>query len=182
MRGVGVELGAGTAAIVAVVVTIATAPSAQATDYGVALNGTYRAFSNGEWAQTSAGPNGAGGAMVYIDQPSKMETWTVTSDCVSPIECYGEVRSDAGWTGALKFNGDVWMVDRDIPNWLPCPDGTAAPGHQNFGLWGWNPLTTEKNKNWNFIVGFETTVAPSGACGYNKPVVTQLPVRLEQTS
>jgi hypothetical protein len=81
----GVELCAGAGAICAAVGILGTAPPAHATDYGVALNGTYRAFSNGEWAQTSAGPNGAGGAMVYIDQPSKMETWTVTSDCVSPL-------------------------------------------------------------------------------------------------
>src|SRR4029079_14295852 len=139
MRGVGVELGAGTAAIVAVVVTMPPAPSALATDYGVALNGTYRAFSNGEWAQTSAGPNGAGGAMVYIDQPSKMETFTVSSDCASPIQCDGEVRSDARWTCALNFNGDSWHVERDIPNWLPCPDGTAAPGQQQFVIWGFDP-------------------------------------------
>ncbi len=84
--------------------------------------------------------------MVYIDQPSKMETWTVTSDCVSPIQCTGEVRSDAGWTGSLTFNGDSWMVDRDIPNWQPCPDGTAATGHQNFALWGFDPTTSEKNE------------------------------------
>ncbi|WP_232004906.1 hypothetical protein [Mycobacterium sp. ACS1612] len=120
--------------------------------------------------------------MVYIDQPSKMETFSVTSDCISPIECYGEVRSDAGWTGALNFNGDSWRIDRDVPNWLPCPDGTAAPAHQNFALWGWNPATSEKNKDRDLIVGWERTLAPSGACGYNKPVVTQLPVRLELMS
>jgi hypothetical protein len=178
----GVELGAGVGAIVAVVGLLGTASPAQATDYGVALNGTYRAFSNGEWAQTSAGPYGAGGAMVYIDQPSKTEIWTVTSDCVSPIECYGEVRSDAGWTGSLNFNGDSWRIDRDIPNWQPCPDGTAAPGHQNFALWGFDPMTSEKNKVRDLIVGWERTQAPSGACGSSKPVVTQLPVRLEKMS
>jgi hypothetical protein len=178
----GVVLGAGAGAVCAVVGLLGTASPVHATDYGVALNGTYRAFSNGEWAQTSAGPNGAGGAMVYIDQPSKMETWTVTSDCISPIECIGEVRSDAGWTGALLFNGDSWRIDRDIPNWEPCPDGTAAPGHQNFALWGFDPNTTEKNKSRDLIVGWERTLAPSGACGYNKPVVTQLPVRLELMS
>ena len=95
MRTMGVAAGAAATAI-AVIGSLTTATSAQATDYGVALNGPYRAFSNGEWAQTSAGPNGAGGAMVFIDQPSKMETWTLTSGCISPIQCTGEVRSDAG--------------------------------------------------------------------------------------
>jgi hypothetical protein len=175
----GIELAAGAAASIGVIAGVVSVPPAHATDFGVALNGTYRAFSNGEWAQTSAGPNGAGGAQVYIDQPSKLETWTVNSDCVSPIECYGEVRSDAGWTARLYWNGDSWQADRDIPNWQPCPDGTAADGHQHFALWGWTPETSEKNKNRNLIVGYERTESPSGACGYNKPVVTQLPMRLE---
>lgn len=178
----GVELGAAAAVIVAVVGTLSTAPLARASDYGIALNGTYRATSNGDWAQSSQGPFGVGGAMVYRDQPTKVETWTLSSDCSSPIQCLGEVRSDAGWTGALNWNGDSWRVDRDIPNWLPCPDGTAVPGHQLFALWGFDPSTTEKNKVWNLIVGYERTQAPSGACGLSTPLVIQLPVRLEQLS
>ena len=178
----GVELGAGAGAIVAVVGILSTAPPAHATDYGVALNGTYRATSNGDWAQSSQGPFGVGGAMVYRDQPTKVETWTVRSDCVSPIQCIGQVTSDAGWTGLLNFNGDSWRIDRDIPNWLPCPDGTAAPGHQNFALWGFDPTTSEKNKVRNLVVGWERTQAPSGACGLSTPLVIQLPVRLDQLS
>ena len=176
----GVELAAGAVASIAVMARVVSAPSALATDYGVALNGTYRAFSNGEWAQTSAGPNGAGGAQVYIDQPSKLEIFSVSSDCASPISCSGEVRSDAGWTGALSYNGDTWTIKRDIPNWLPCPDGTAAPAHQIFALWGWDPRTSERRSTIrDLIVGSERTQAPSGACGYNKPVITELPVRME---
>ncbi|GAC1653583.1 MAG: hypothetical protein NVS4B6_30040 [Mycobacterium sp.] len=179
----GVEVGAGAGAILAVVGILGTAPPAHATDYGIALNGTYRATSIGDWAQSSEGPFGAGGARVYRDQPSKVETWTVSSDCVSPIECIGAVRSDAGWTAALKFNGDFWLVDRDIPDWEPCPDGTAAPGHQNFGLWGWENSTGHRNNKFrDLIVGAETTVAPSGACGLSKPLVIELPVRLERLS
>jgi hypothetical protein len=165
-----------------VVGILGTAPPAHATDYGVALNGTYRATSNGDWAQSSQGPFGVGGAMVYRDQPTKVETWTVSSDCISPIQCIGEVASDAGWTGSLNFNGDSWRIDRDIANWLPCPDGTAAPGHQNFALWGFDPATSEKNKVRNLIVGWERTQAPSGACGFSTPLVIQLPVRLDQLS
>ena len=30
-------------------------------------------------------------------------------------------------------------VDHDVPNWLPCPDGTFAPGHQKFMFWGIDP-------------------------------------------
>lgn len=170
-------------AALAVIGSVSTATPAMAADYGIALNGSYRAVSNGDWAQSSEGPFGAGGARVYRDQPTKIETWSVSSDCVSPIECYGEVKSDAGWTAALKFNGDVWMVDRDIPNWAPCPDGTAAPGHQNFGLWGWDAATSHRSpKIRDLVVGFERTVAPSGACGVNKPLAIELPVRLEKLS
>lgn len=179
----GLELGAGAGAIFAVVGILGTAPPAHATDYGIALNGTYRAISNGDWAQSSEGPFGAGGARVYRDQPTKVETWTVSSDCVSPIECTGEVRSDAGWTASMKFTGDFWLIDRDIDNWAPCPDGTAAPGHQNFGVWGFDPATSHRNnKVRDLVVGFERTLAPSGACGMNKPLVIELPVRLEKTS
>jgi hypothetical protein len=179
----GVEVVAGAVATFAVIGSLGTATSAHASNYGIELNGTYRAISNGDWAQTSAGPNGAGGAEVYIDQPTKVETWTVTSDCVSPIECTGEVRSDAGWTASLRFNIDAWLVDRDIQNWEPCPDGTAAPGHQKFLMWGWDPLTGQKiAKAVNLLIGFERTLAPSGACGFNKPVVTELPVRLDKMS
>src|ERR1700750_1078749 len=83
---------------------LVAAGSAQAEDFGIALNGTYRATANGDWAQSSVGPYGAGGAMVYRDEPSKVETWTVSSDCISPLECYGHVQSDAGWTADLKWN------------------------------------------------------------------------------
>jgi hypothetical protein len=181
MRGV-CAVGAVSATVV-VVGILGPASPAFASNYGIELNGTYRAISNGDWAQSSEGPFGAGGARVYRDQPTKVENWTVSSSCVSPIECTGEVKSDAGWTAALKFTGDVWMIDRDIPNWAPCPDGTAAPGHQNFGVWGWDEATSQRSaKIRDLLQGFERTIAPSGACGVNKPLVIELPVRLEKTS
>jgi hypothetical protein len=182
MRAAVVVNGAA-ATTIALLGSLVATPSAQAADFGIALNGTYRAVSNGDWAQSSEGPYGAGGARVYRDQPSKVETWTVNSDCVSPLECYGTVRSDAGWTGALEFNGDEWFVDRDIPNWEPCPDGTAAPGHQTFGMWGFDPSTSLRSSKFrDLIVGFEKTLGPSGACGVNKPLYIELPVRLDRLS
>jgi hypothetical protein len=182
MRAVGVVSGV-TATLVAFTGSLVGAVSAHAEDFGIALNGTYRATSNGDWAQSTVGPYGAGGAMVYRDEPSKVETWTLNSDCISPLECYGEVKSDAGWTASLKWNGNEWFVDRDIPNWEPCPDGTAVTGHQTFGLWGFDPSTTTRNPRVrDLVVGFEKTNAPSGACGKNKPLAIQLPVRLEKLS
>jgi hypothetical protein len=171
------------AATIALIGSQATPPSALAEDFGLALNGTYREMSDGGWAQSSVGPYGSGGAMVYRDEQTKIETWTVNSDCVSPLECYGEVRSDAGWTAPLKWNGNEWFLDRDIPNWEPCPDGTAAPGHQSFGLWGWDESTSHRDgRTRDLIVGLEKTMAPSGACGRNTPLVIQLPVRLDKLS
>ncbi len=182
MRTAGVFSGISAVAI-ALIGSQGTAPSAQAADYGIALNGTYRATSNGDWAQSSAGPHGNGGAMVYLDEQTKIETWTVSSDCVSPVECSGEVSSDAGWTAPLKWNGNEWFVDRDIPNWEPCPDGTAAPAHQRFGLWPFDPSTTHREPTArDLVVGLEKTTAPSGACGKNKPLSIELPVRWEKMS
>ncbi len=182
MRATSV-VGGVAATTIALLLGLSPAPSAQAEDYGIALNGTYRAVSNGDWAQSSEGPYGAGGAMVYRDQATKVETWTMSSDCVSPIECAGEVKSDAGWTAPLKWNGNGWFVNRDIPNWEPCPDGTAAPGHQSFGLWPYDVSLSRRDPKFrDLIVGFEKTQAPSGACGVSKPLVIQLPVRLEKLS
>ena len=182
MRAVRVISGVSAAAI-ALIGSHGTAPPAQAEDYGIAINGTYRATSNGDWAQSSQGPYGAGGARVYRDEATKIETWTVTSDCVSPLECYGEVRSDAGWTGVLEFNGKNWFVDRDIENWEPCPDGTAAPGHQSIGLWNFDPSTSLGIATFrDLLVGFEKTQAQSGACGVSKPLIIQLPMRVEKLS
>ncbi|MGV0646261.1 hypothetical protein ABQE44_22965 [Mycolicibacterium sp. XJ2546] len=151
---------------------IAVAP-AHASDYGVELNGTYRVMSDGEWARTNE---------VLIDQETVIETWTVATDCVSPIECEGTVVSDRGWTGTARLE-DFWYVDHDIPNWIPCPDGTFAPGHQKFILFGIDPTTSERQtKNMTYFGGRNQTKGPSGACGVNKPVVIEMPVRMEKIS
>ena len=107
----------------------------------------------------------------------------MTSDCISPIQgAPATVRSDAGWTGSLKFNGDYWLVDRDIPNWEPCPDGTAATGPQKFCVLGVRPTTSEREQEPGPARGLGKDQAPSGACGINKPLVTEMPVRLEKLS
>ncbi|WP_205634983.1 hypothetical protein [Mycolicibacterium elephantis] len=153
--------------------SVSAATPAQASDFGVELNGTYRVMSDGEWARTNE---------VLIDQETVIETWTVSTDCVSPIECTGTVVSDRGWTGTARLD-DFWYVDHEIPNWVPCPDGTFAPGHQKFILWGVNPANNERQTtNMTIFGGRNQTKAPSGACGVNKPVVIELPVRAEKIS
>ncbi|MCV7281135.1 hypothetical protein H7J88_15935 [Mycolicibacterium flavescens] len=174
MRGVGLTAGA---AAITLLASLGTATSAHANDFGVALNGTYRVLSDGDWAQVGMAP---GGALVFIDQQTVVQTWTVSTQCVSPIECVGEVKSDRGWTGTVRLK-DYWYIDHDIPNWLPCPDGTFAPGHQKYILTGWDAPRNERNvKNTNFLMGREATEGPTGACGRNQPLVIEIPVRMER--
>jgi hypothetical protein len=181
MRAIGV-LGA-VSTTVAVVGSLGAAAPASASNYGVELNGTYRVISNGEWATTSAGPFGAGGAQVFIDQPTVVQTWTISSSCTSPIRCDGTVTSDQGWSSPVSTTGDYWVVDHFVENWLPCPDGTVVPGAQKFLFWGWNPVASDRDMRYNDVMpGRDRTQAASGACGQNKPVVTEYPLRVEKLS
>jgi len=174
----GFRLAATVSAITLSATVCAVAPPAAADgDFGVALNGTYRVFSDGQWAKRGMAP---GGGEVFFRIPSVTQTWTISTQCVSPIECVGEVKSDLGWTGTIRID-DHWYVDHDVPNWLPCPDGSFAPGHQKFILTGWNPETAQRTiKNRDFLMGRDVTKSPSGACGRNQPVVVEMPVRLER--
>ena len=168
------------AAAIAVVASLGTATPASASDFGIALNGTYRVMSDGEWAMRNAGPFGMGGAQSFFDQQTVVETWTVTTDCVSPIECSGEVRSDRGYTATIRLD-DYWIIDHDVPNWLPCPNGTFAPGHQKFIVMGFNPATNQRiNSITDFLVGRNITKGASGACGRNQPVVVEMPVKMQR--
>ena len=171
MRGVGVA-GAVSAAVV-VVGSLGAPPSAHASNFGVELNGTYRVSSNGQWARTND---------VLMDENMVVQTWTVSTSCVSPIECTGEVHSDQGWTAPLRLD-DYYYIDHDIPNWAPCPDGTFAPGHQMFLIWGVDPATVERVKtNIKYMAGRDITKTASGACGVNKPLDIELPVWIEKLS
>ncbi|BBY41749.1 hypothetical protein A5765_11915 [Mycolicibacterium celeriflavum] len=174
MRAVG--LAAGAAAIALVGSLSATTP-AHADDFQVALNGTYRVMSDGEWAKRGMAP---GGADVFFDQKTVVQTWTISTDCVSPIECTGVVHSDLGWTATIRLD-DFWYIDHDIPDWLRCPDGSTSPGHQKFILLGWNPTINQRmTKNTDFLIGRDQTKGPSGACGTNHPVVIEMPVKVQK--
>ena len=88
-------------------------------DWG--LNGTYVATSNGQWAQTND---------IYRDEASVRSNWTISTTCSTPLECTGRVSSDLGWSADVGIHGSEYVVKRDLPNWEPCPDGTARTGHQ----------------------------------------------------
>ena len=86
-----------------------------------ALNGTFTATSNGEWARTND---------VFHDERSVRAIWTISSQCSYPTECTGTVTSDQGWTAPIYQTGGEWYVKHVVPGWMPCPDGSAADGLQ----------------------------------------------------
>jgi hypothetical protein len=172
MRGVGVLTGAAATAFT-VVGSLGAASPAHASNYGFEINGTYRVISNGDWARTNE---------VYMNEKTVVETWQVTTtDCVSPWECHGAVSSDQGWSAPLKWSINHWLVDREIPNWQPCPDGTAATGYQKYYFYGRNEYGMDDG-NPNLLGGDVVTKSPSGACGINKQLIIKLPLRVERVS
>ena len=173
MRAVGV-IGGIAATAMTVLGSLGAAPSAHASNFGIELNGTWRVMSNGEWARTN---------QVLIDQKTRIQTWTISSSCVSPLECSGQVTSDEGWTAPINLVKVYWILNREVPNWLPCPDGTFATGHQKYYVWGINPAVNERDlRITDLLAGRDITESDSGACGVNKPLDIELPVRMERLS
>ena len=173
MRAVGV-IGGIAATAMTVLGSLGAAPSAHASNFGIELNGTWRVMSNGEWARTNE---------VLIDQKTRIQTWTISSSCVSPIECTGQVTSDEGWTAPINLVKVYWILNREVPNWVPCPDGTFATGHQKYYVWGINPALNERDlRITDLLAGRDITESDSGACGVNKPLDIELPVRMERLS
>jgi hypothetical protein len=145
-------------------------PTAGASGGEWGLNGTYVATSNGQWAQTND---------IYRDEASVRSTWTINTTCSTPVECTGRVSSDLGWSADVSIHGSEWVVKRDLPNWEPCPDGSARTGHQIYRFY---PVDERGWVNWDSTVlaGFDKTVGDSGACGINKALVISMPFRLEK--
>ncbi|MGB0437098.1 MAG: hypothetical protein ACPGIJ_09030, partial [Mycobacterium sp.] len=151
----------------ALIAGVGVAPVAHASNFGTELNGTFQVKSDGQWARTNG---------VKIKQETVVETWSVTTSCVSPIECSGVVKSDRGWTGTARL-ADYWFIEHVIDNWIPCSDGTFYSGLQKFILWGIDPATEGRTyTDSDYWAGRNVTKGPSGACGVNKPVVIELPV------
>jgi hypothetical protein len=167
----GLRLMSGAAAAMSVVASLGTIAWAHGATYGIELNGSYRVTSIGNWAKTNE---------KYSDERTVIQTWTITSSCEDPLKCSGQVNSDQGWSAPLRFVDDHWIVDREINNWEPCPDGTTAPGHQKFLFWGATANGNQDNTNTNLLAGLDETIGPSGACGINKPLVIRMPMRLER--
>jgi hypothetical protein len=143
---------------------------AQASE-GWAINGTYIVISNGQWAKTND---------VYRDEAVVKSTWTITSTCSSLADCAGQVTSDQGWTAPIYTKYGEWRVDRTIKGWEPCPDGTAADGHQLFRLYPVDNQGQLAIHGSTTLAGEDKTLAPSGACGINNPLVISIPLKLTQ--
>jgi hypothetical protein len=151
---------------------LGTAPHASASYDQYAINGTYSVVSNGEWAMMNDR---------YQDEPSVRSTWTVTTTCSTAMTCAGKVTSTLGWTEDIyTMSGSQWFVKHYVPDWIPCPDGSTAPGLQVYRFY---PATESGNHAPAgtpvvLMVGEDQTTGQSGNCGRNKSLVLTLPVKM----
>jgi hypothetical protein len=116
-----------------------------------ALNGTYTATSDGQYAKKNE---------VLTTEETVVATWTISSTCANPLSCEGRVSTDQGWSADLRLKGgSLWLVAHDVQNWERCPDGSAFTGHQQYKFY---------REDDNNLKGWDETLGPSGACGANK--------------
>lgn len=156
------------ALLTAAAVGLGTAPPATATDGEPAINGTFSVVSNGEWARMNDR---------YQDEPTVRSTWTVNSTCSTAITCAGKVTSSLGWTEDIYTMSGMWYVKHYVPDWIPCPDGTRAPGLQVYRFIHGNEEGTAQPGS-NLLLGEDETTGVSGNCGRNRSLVLNLPVKI----
>lgn len=139
---------------------------------GAPLNGRYLVISNGQWAQTND---------VYHDEQTVRQEWTINSSCTDSSTCSGTVHSSLGWSAELRYVDSWWTINRELNGWEPCPDGSATPGHQHYQFWGVDTKTgLEDDSNSTLLAGNDITYGDSGACGVNRQLVVNVPVRLQK--
>ena len=171
MRSVGTLT---TAILVAATVFggLGTASTARATTKEeVAINGTYRVTSIGDYAQLND---------QYYGEATVIQKWAISSSCVTFQECHGTARSDQGWSAPMyMIDGIMWYIKHDVPNWERCDDGTAFTGQQTFYFY-----PVDANGEFRLgsptLAGKDKTVGPSGACGQNKWLDIAMPLRLDK--
>jgi hypothetical protein len=173
MRARGVVVGATVVAVTAIGGW--AAPPARAITDEMPINGTFIARSMGDWAMTRDS---------YHDEATVTSTWTISSTCSDAMTCTGTVTSDAGWSAPLRRFGGAWEVVRDLPNWEPCNDGTAAPGRQTIRFWGVdeNGLPFFRQSEATQFAGEDRTIGPSGACGTNQWQVIRMPFTMRKVA
>ncbi len=94
------------------------APAVASPPSDVAINGTYTAFSDGDWAKKN---------QVYYNELPVMSTWTVTSTCRTFMDCTGQVTTSQGWTGELKYRAGQWVVFHTVEGWVKCVAPQRSP-------------------------------------------------------
>ena len=163
-----IKLVSGAALLAVAGVVIGSAPMATATDGDYAINGTFSVVSNGEWARMNDR---------YQDEPTVRSTWDVHSTCSTAITCSGTVTSSLGWTEDIYTTSGTWYVKHYVPDWIPCPDGSTAPGLQ---VYRFNHATPEgqAQQGSNLLLGEDETTGVSGNCGRNRSLVLNLPVKI----
>lgn len=162
MRGVVI-------AAIALIAGIAVAPPARAAEW--ALNGTFTATSNGEWARSND---------IFHKQQSVRAIWTISSQCSYPTECTGTVSSDQGWTAPIYQTGGEWYVKHVVPQWIPCQDGSKADGFQIFRFKRMTPDGDTTDPSSRTLIGEDATTGPSGACGRSLAIIITMPFKLVQ--
>lgn len=151
---------------------VAIAPPAAATGGEDAINGTFTATSNGEWATLNER---------YQSEATVKVTWTVASKCPLPFSCTGTVTSSLGWTEDIYRQNANWYVKHYIPDWIACPDGTRAPGLQVYRFYPSNDDGMQQQKS-DILIGEDETTGLSGSCGRNRSLVLNLPFKLVKTA
>lgn len=141
---------------------------AHATGDAPAINGTFTATSNGEWAQTNE---------VFHDETTVRSIWTISTTCANALSCTGTVSSDQGWTATIYTTNNVWYVKREVPNWEPCQGGTSVLGHQVYRFYAVAKDGT-LDPNSTTYAGKDETTGPSGGCGRSLPLDIALPFKL----
>lgn len=152
---------------------LGTTPLAQATGDAYAINGVYVATSDGTYATTN---------YAFHNEATVRSTWTVRSTCATDVHCTGQVSSDQGWSAPLRTEGHVWYVERDVPNWETCPDGTSFTGHQTFQFYPANADGVTQIGS-PYLEGKDKTVGPRYACGtanYGQALTIVMPFRLDR--
>lgn len=153
----------GGAAITIVAVTSSTAAqTGNASVDEIALNGTYTAVSDGQWAKTNER---------YHDEATVTSTWTISSSCTGAFDCTGRVSSDLGWSADTRYLSGMWFVVHTVEQWQHCADGSTAPGKQIFKFY-------PDRSDTSTLLGWDTTTSPSGSCGRNLPLTIDMPFRL----
>ena len=102
---------------------------------GVAINGTYTAFSDGEWAKTNQS---------FHDEASVTQTWTVTSTCTTFQDCTGRVTSDQGWSADLVYVSGRWKVSRTLENWEQGRNSPTRPAQTLLRIMELEPQTVQR--------------------------------------